>query len=220
MIFTHPYYFEEIQLSSDQPYTLIVEDGFMYRNLIHELLIQNQSGTGDFYLSDNGEELDIAHVMTIITDLFSVDPNDRKIITRLIQDIAKEYAGTQAFYDVLKALNKFGCIVCDNSSFPLVFNDVVQIPDVAKLLAFHFDEQCEDLMDEFLQYCNLSMQILKKKLFVTVGLKDIINSNEYEATIKTACYQHIPLLMIERHTHDEMDDPKNMTIIDKDMCVL
>ena len=43
MIFTHPYYFEEIQLSSDQPYTLIVEDGFMYRNLIHELLIQNQS---------------------------------------------------------------------------------------------------------------------------------------------------------------------------------
>lgn len=220
MIFTHPYYFEEIKLSSDQPYTLIVEDGFMYRNLIHELLVQNQSGTGDFYLSDNGEELDIAHVMTIITDLFSVDPNDRKIITRLIQDIAKEYAGTQAFYDVLKALNEFGCIVCDNSSFPLVFNDAVQIPDVAKLLAFHFDEQCEDLMDEFLQYCNLSMQILKKKLFVTVGLKDIINSNEYEAAIKAVCYQHIPLLMIERHTHDEMDDPKNMTIIDKDMCVL
>lgn len=192
----------------------------MYRNLIHELLIQSQSGSGDFYLSDNGEELDISHAITIITDLFSVDSNDRKIISRLIQQISKEYAGTQAFYDVLHALNTFGCSVCNNSVFPLVFNDAVQVSEVAKLLAFHIDEQCGSLIDEFLQYCNLSMQILKKQLFVTVGMKDIINSEEYTNVIESACYQHIPLIMIERHMHDGMDDPNYLTIIDHDMCIL
>ena len=33
-------------------------------------------------------------------------------------------------------------------------------------------------------------------------------------------YNKIPLLMIERHTHPELDDSKKLRIIDKDLCVL
>lgn len=76
------------------------------------------------------------------------------------------------------------------------------------------------LLEQIVDYCTLCKQLLKKKLFLMAGFKDLMSEDEFMEFKKMIEYNKIPLLMIERHTHKTFDDHDNMTIIDKDLCVL
>ena len=52
------------------------------------------------------------------------------------------------------------------------------------------------------------------------NLKDYADYEEYVELMKFFQNKKIPLLMIERHQHEELDDISHLTIIDKDLCVL
>ena len=60
----------------------------------------------------------------------------------------------------------------------------------------------------------------RKRLCITVNLKDFLNSHEYSEFVKQLQYKNVELLMIERHTHEEMDNIQHLRIIDKDLCVI
>ena len=55
---------------------------------------------------------------------------------------------------------------------------------------------------------------------MTVNLKDYVDNDEYIELIKFFKNKKIPTLMIERYTHEELDDISHIRIIDEDLCVL
>lgn len=214
-------YFEPIMISEDSIYTLVIENGHEYRNLVRDLCLQSQFNVGEFVLSSNNEILDFTKNCEILTDMFKVDINDRRILTKLQKQIVEEYAGSDDYYKTVLMLNEFGTKIVNHSEYSLSFNADMSLSDVVRALGIRIAEDVErSLLEQIVDYCTLCKRLLNKRLFLTVGFKDLMSEEEYEEFKKMIEYNKIPLLMLERHTHDTLDDHSAMTIIDKDLCVL
>ena len=214
-------YFDPIEITDDDPYTLVIENGREYRNVVHNLYWQSRFDGDVFEVSDNNKILDLAKTCSVLTDLFSLDVNERTVLTKLQKEISEEFAGSQLYYDAVSALNALGLAICSNSEFPLSFDMALKISDIVKMLGvcIKYDDPAT-LIEKAVDYFVIAKKLLGKKLFIAVGLKDMMDEEEYHQFIKLVQYNKIPLLMLERHTHPGMDDVKLMTVIDEDLCVI
>lgn len=216
----NPKYFEKIEVTEDEGFTLVIENGREYRNIVNDICWQTSYDEGGFVVADGNEVLAFSKACSVLTDIFNMDANDRKILSKLQTDLVKEYAGADEYYSVIEKINAFGVTICNNSEYPLTFHDNVPLSDLIKFLGIRISEDEEGLIEKAVDYCVMIKKILKKKLIITVGFKDLMDEKECRQFQKMMKYNKIPMLMIERHTHPELDDPKKLRIIDKDLCVL
>lgn len=213
MNIVHPEYFEEISVSEDEPYTLIIENGKVYRRAVIELYRQSVTDEGGYITSIGNELVSFSKNCAVITDVFNVDVNERKILGKLQNEIVKEYAGSELYYSISELLNQFGIKVCNSSEYSLTFNDNIPLPEIIRLLGIRVNIEYADSLESIIDYFVLCMKLLKKKMFITIGVKDIMDECEFRMFNKMIEYNKIPLLMIERHTHKKIGLTSNSVIL-------
>ena len=80
----------EIELSENQICVLIAESPSFFSKLIETLYKEKQDGDGKILLSENDKILSFSKMSEIIVNPFTIDPNERRIMQKLYQELCVE----------------------------------------------------------------------------------------------------------------------------------
>lgn len=214
-------YFDVIKVTEDCSETLIIEEPVLFRNVINELSYQVKNDEGDYVLSDDSSKiLSISKNMMLITDIYNLDIYLKQLKNKLTSIITTNYSDVDGKEQMIEMLNEVGVRIANNLPYSVTYKSNIAFNDVVKFLDFSFDYSTLSILESLTEIISTSFEVLKYKVLVTVNLKDYLEKRELDEIIKYFAYKKIPLLMLERHQHYELDDCKHTRIIDKDLCVI
>ena len=218
MKLVHPYYIDLLEIKEDSPETLVIERPEYFRKVINELVIQCNTGYGDFVLSEGTQTLQLNKECMLISDIFNLGFDNRSLKTKL-QQILVEECQENMLEPIISEINQLGAELCSTSRYPITFNMNLTITDLVKMLDFSVDSEPMDELERLLEYISMNCELLGKNLVIVLGIKDLMSRDEYTEFIKMMQYRKIKLLMIEHQQHD-YDDLRHLRIIDNDLCVI
>ena len=172
MKIVHPYYFEPITISSENPETLVVEKGDYLRSIVTELTRQYKNGEGQFVISENNQIKDFSKSINLITDIFQLDLEGKTFKTRIQSYLAEVCFDSEEGAQLVSKIKQYAYRLCENTVYPITFESEFQLMDLIKFLNFRFHPDCDNMVESLTEVIAGTMNILNKKLCITLNLKD------------------------------------------------
>ena len=218
----HPIFQEPIVLEDDKVCVIQIENKRCYRELLCEIFYQsNHTLEGRFLVTEETKSFDLGKDVHIITDILSIDSNQRKIISKLYQRL-EATAEENDFYletqEVLSKIQKFISLLTDNETVALNFKEEVSLQDLFKIADVKIESENIRLLEKLLDYLGIVQEFLKPKCIIVMGLKQFFEKEELEEIYKFAVYQEIQLVLIENVKDVENYEREEKVIIDEDLC--
>lgn len=218
----HPIFQEPIVLEDDKVCVIQIENKRCYRELLCEIFYQsNHTLEGRFLVTEEAKSFDLGKDVHIITDILSIDSNQRKIISKLYQRL-EATAEENDFYletqEVLSKIQKFISLLTDNETVALNFKEEVSLQDLFKIADVKIESENIRLLEKLLDYLGIVQEFLKPKCIIVMGLKQFFEKEELEEIYKFAIYQEIQLVLIENVRDVENYEREEKVIIDEDLC--
>ena len=221
MKLVNPHYFDVLEISDENPETLVIANPHMFKDVLQALILQSEVDVGEFVLSENDTKiLSLSKYTMVLTDIFNYDTYSKQLKTKLTNIIVSNYSEIDGKEKVIGDINELGVKIMNSLPYSVSFKSAISFTDLVKFLDFSFDFSEYEFWDKFTEYISTVFELLNFKLLVTINLKDYVDYEEYVELMKFFQNKKIPLLMIERHQHEELDDISHLTIIDKDLCIL
>jgi CRISPR-associated protein Csn2 len=209
-----------IILEQGKPTFLILENAKLFREVVQDIFNQVNGIEGKAVLSDEDEIIPLNKQIDLILDLFSLNCNSHKMLSKLQGELAQVAVGEELYKDtsdLLSKLQMYAGTLADNAKYPLKFNEEMGIVELVKLLNFKFDLQDESILEKIVSYMIVSKEYLKIDTFVFINLQSVITSAELKELFKQIAYEKITILLIESVSRDKIMDECRI-IIDNDLC--
>lgn len=213
-----PIDFEENKIS-----VLILENQIIFRNFVEELKNQLRGEEGSWILSEQGKILKLTQYCSMIIDPFSLDINQKKMLMSVYSKLEKEVNTTELIVrwnTILSSLFQLSDELMDAVDYELNYRNTIGIIDFFKFLDIRFCQNTESLTELFIDYCNLTREVMGVKLFILINIKAYLTNTELLYLYEQAFYKDYKLLLIESKESEEKNLYENITIIDKDGCVI
>lgn len=211
----------EIDFHENEIQVLQIESSSLFLEITEMLWRQCQTGEGEFVFSEAFKEKRLDKEAEVIVNPFQLDFNNRKILTRLYQELKESALGAR-LEETLKLenhLEQYIIGLCDDVDYPLTYKSEMDIIALLKMFDVKLDETDTDVTERLVQYVKLMHAVLKIQLFVFINFKDFFSEKVLEELYKTLLYEKISLLLIERHASHPINKER-LTIIDKDACLI
>lgn len=210
-----------LELEENWINVLVVEEKKVLVELIQDLCRQCEGEEGGFILSDDGREIDIAKNLSLITDPFSIDCNQRKVLNRLYQEMEKEHLyemseEQEAFYSAYLSYVEH---VCRSSDFMLTFQDRPGLQEILKLADVKIESTDQSLPEQIAEYIGIMNGLMKQRVFVFLNLKLFLTEWELKELYKACFYKKVHLVLLETVDQGRREEEK-VCIIDKEKCVI
>lgn len=218
----HLQYLDELIVDEEKgPETVVYENGTLFRQVVCELNRQKENMGGGFTVCDEKyNEINIYESVTLLSDILRPDLNDRKFKARLLKLLNEDAEIREEIFPIIGKMNELGNSICMKSNLDLSCNLMLTNEDILKILDFKIDLTGYDELETIIIYIKTCQELMNHKAVITVNLKDYLDVPDFTELIKEVCNLKIPFLMIERHTHDKLDDPEHLRIVDQDLCVI
>lgn len=221
MRLVNPKYFDVINISDENPETLVLENPNHFMGVLQSLKFQCETDEGDYVLSDEYFRiLPLSKSLIVIKDFLDFELYSKQLKNKLLGLISTNYNDLDSQKDVIANLNELAVEIVNNLPYSISFKQTINFTDLIKFLNFSFDYSGFTVWEQFSEYVSTIFDLLDYKILVTVNLKDYVDNDEYTELIKFFKNKKIPTLMIERYAHEELDDISHIRIIDEDLCVL
>lgn len=106
----------------------------------------------------------------------------------------------------------------DGISLAVTHITTIDAVSLFKALEVRFDNEIEDLPGKLCSYLKICAEFLKTRLIIIVGMHESMTSEEIALVHRTAVYEKVSLLDIERHVPMDVQDFEKLYIIDNDLC--
>lgn len=199
----------------------VIESPELFTKYIQELKQQINRMQGNFVLSEDEKELEIAKYAEIIIDPFAIDVNDRKIVSKLYSDLAKaayEEDNYLQTMEIQSALQKYLCNLEQSSDYILEIDSEVDISALFKTLNIKFESFPENIFEQVNQYVKVMAELAGKRLVILVNFCSYFSVDQLDELIKNAAYHEIFILLIESQQKSYSHESNRYIIIDKDGC--
>lgn len=200
----------------------IVENHNFYLRLILELKRQvEENQEGGFSLFEGEKELNLSKNILLITDLFQVNFDNKKIISAVFSKL--EESSLQE-YNYLERLQTEGFLktflnkLISDFHYPLVMKDQIDYTDLFKVFHIRIDENYENYLKKITDYLNISYSLGLMKCAVFVNLKTILSKEECQKIYTECFYKKIPIILFESRQTDYILEEEETVIIDSDLC--
>lgn len=216
----HTYFSEPIKFLENNINILVVENPILFSKMIKGFLQQYNGEDGDFILSKNFEIIDIPTNIEIITDVFNLDFNNRKIINK-VYTLLQNASVNEIFEDsqnLYNNINEYLSKIVQYCDYPLHYNSNIDLINIFKSCDLKIDISNSNILEEIVNYILLYKNIFNVELFVFVNLKCVLSKAQLLELYKTILYQKINILLIESNVKDVLKQYENLRIIDNDMC--
>lgn len=203
--------------------TLVIENSKLFAEFVLDFCRQTEGKEGKWILSKSAELLKISQACSVIVNPFALSVNQKKLLNALYEQINKETTSTELLLEwnqlypvMVNTLDK----IIGNMEYHLTYNTELEIKDFLKLMNLRFEESAENLLESLIDYITLTHEVLKTRLFVLVNIKSYLDETELSYLFEQIFYKKISILLIENHMSEQNFSYENVTIIDKDCCII
>lgn len=207
----------EIIFNDENINILEIKDSKCFTHII-KILNEKINGieSNEIFLLDNNEnELNMGKEMYMIFDLFNIDYNSKKIISKIYEIISENIKKNQDHEIENETIKLRNYIIQEINELPFEFvmKRELEISEILKLYNLKIDpinytsilERAELLIDII-----STLQIAK--ILVLPNLKIYLSEDELVALYKYSLYNNVKLLLIERYNTKKLEYEKTMLI--------
>lgn len=212
----------QIELEENVIHTLVFENKLYYREIILELLKQHKGLEGNFVLSEKNREIAFDKNSYFISDLFNIDINNKKILTKVYATLQKQIEEDIAEYNQLISFikNYFENLIFKNR-LDLEQGEEIDILSLLKLGEFkiHFEEN--NYLEKIIKHVKILTDLCGVKVVFLIGLHSIFNEEEIKKFYKEICLNKINIVNIEtqQYNNNSSEEYKEIVyIFDKENC--
>lgn len=202
----------EIKLLENQIHVLIAESPSFLSKLIETLYKEKQDGDGKILLSENDKILSFSKMSEIIVNPFTIDPNERRIMQKLYQELCAETLDQlvietgEIHAKLISYLEEISLKVPYHVTFDLEEN----IPNLLKAYNVRLETESSNLLERIVEYLKLLHQLCRIEVVFFVNLKTYLRDEDLEQLYQFAFYEKNINYIIRKCTKNETELRKNM----------
>lgn len=221
MKLVHPDYLFQINMQESFITKLVIENPKVFSAVVQELMQQIEGGEGRFVLSDNNEIIEISENVFYIIDPFSLDINQKKVLTKIYSLLKDEIISTELFLKTNQLFSEMKLYmeeIIEIVDYPLTYLDEIDINMFFKFMNVRVESLDGDILEQLIDYIKIMQQVLGYSVVVLINIKAYLETSEIVQLYKFASYQKISLIMIESNEDGDGIADERVYIIDKDCC--
>lgn len=212
----------KIEIVENTIYTLVFENKKYYRENIKELISQHKGNEGNYIFSNDNKEIAFEKSIYIITDIFNIDINSKKILTKIYNSLLKQIIDDTVEYNELTThIRVYFEKLIFNSSFEVEQGEEIDINSLLKLGDFRIHVEEDDILEKFIKFLKVLVQLCGIKNIFVVGLHNVFTDEEIKEIYKEVCVNKISIINIEYQQFSNISDKnyiEKVYIFDKDNC--
>lgn len=171
-----------------------------------------------FLLDEDNNEINIAKDVYFCSDIFNLDYNSKKILTKLYKILSDKIQLNQDFFIDSIVLKLRNYIITEVNELPFEFTmkSGIDIIDILKLFDIKIDNtSCENIINRLEILIDLIATLKITKLLVVHNLRMYLSTEDLLELYKYSVYNDVNLLSIERVSDFEKLKYENVLYIDK-----
>ena len=212
----------KIEIVENTIYTLVFENKKYYRENIKELISQHKGNEGNFIYSNDNNEISFEKSSYIITDIFNIEINSKKILTKIYNSLSKQIIDDTVEYNELTThIREYFEKLIFNSPFEVEQGEEIDINSFLKLGDFRIHIEEDDILEKFIKFLKVLVQLFGINIIFIVGLHNVFTDEEIKEIYKEVCVNKISIINIEYRQFDNLSDEnyiEKVYIFDKDNC--
>ena len=212
----------QIVLEDNLIHTIVFENKKYYRENILELIRQHKGYEGSFILSNKNKEVSFDKNSYFISDLFNIDINNKKILTKVHGELLKIVTDDIAEYNKITSyIREYFETLVFNYNLDLEYNDEIEANSLLKLGDFKIQFEESDYLEKLIKFFKVLVELCNIKVIFTVGLYRVFSVEEVEKIYKEVCLNKINIINIEsEYQNIKKSDCYNeiVYIFDQDNC--
>ena len=185
------FYNLELRLIENAITVLSVEAPSAYQKIMHDFWQQYNGNEGSFILSENGKELKIQKNVECIYNPFSVNLNDKKILTKLYHELSLQSDsllqedGIELRESIISYFDK----LLNTVPYAITYNFEFELSSIIKALDVQTDSTADTLTEKLCSYMNLLQQLCGISIFVISNLKCLLQNTDLH--VRKAAYDSL-----------------------------
>ena len=192
----------------------------LFYNLI-TILNENDNGQEDnqIVLFEDGIRVSIEKNVFVLTDMFNVDFNSKKITNKLYNLLAENIKNRKDNELENISLELRNYLIEEINELPFEFNmkSELELSDLLKAFDLKIDTMCYTSVVEKIEFFIAIISILKiATILVIPNLKTYLDDDELLEIYKYSIYNNVKLLVIESKSSDELLKYETKNIIDEE----
>ena len=212
----------KIEIVENTIYTLVFENKKYYRENIKELISQHKGNEGNYIYSNDNKEIAFEKSSYIITDIFNIDINSKKILTKIYNSLLKQIIDDTVEYNELTThIRVYFEKLIFNSSFEVEQGEEIDINSLLKLGDFRIHVEEDDILEKFIKFLKVLVQLCGITIIFIVGLHNVFTDEEVREIYKEVCVNKISIINIEYQQFNNLSNENYKEIVyifDKDNC--
>lgn len=212
----------QIVLEDNLIHTIVFENQKYYRENILELIRQHKGYEGNFILSNNNKEVSFDKNSYFICDLFNIDINNKKIITKVHGELLKIVTDDITEYNkIVSYIREYFETLVFNNNLDLEYNDEIETNSLLKLGDFKIQFEESNYLEKLIKFLKVLVELCNIKVIFIVGLYRVFSVEEVEKIYKEVCLNKINIINIEsEYQNIKKSDCYNekVYIFDQDNC--
>lgn len=221
MTLAFPPYNILINFVENEQNELVIENQAVFREFLSELWDECNGKDGRIILAENDKILNISKHMDIIFNPFSIDCNDKKILTRLYQELSDI-----ALTDMVENVNHLNSDIInfidqlvDKLPYHMDFSLETDIAGLLKFYNVKLFTESNELLERLTDYLRAMHSICGISHFAFAELRNYLTVDELKKLLQFCAYEKINILNITSKQSELCSGIKTV-IIDKDLCIL
>lgn len=220
MKLVHPNLENQIIFNENEVNVVVLENHRQYTTFIQELWKQVNGQEGFFVLSEKEKKLDIGKSVDLVVDLFSLEINQKKIITRLYNHLKSymlenEYVQT---IEIISKLKQYLEKLSDCLQFPLMYNDDIDLLELFKAGEVKLDVSEATLLEKLIDYISVLQEFSDVRCLSLINVKSYFDDEELALLYRHVQYCKMPIMLIEPAMREVVLKNEKIHLIDKDLC--
>ena len=207
----------EIEFEEEMVNVISVNNVECFRNIISSInsKILGEEINEVFLLNDEKEELDMNKEVLMVLDVFNIDYNSKKILSKIYELIEEKIVMNQDLEIDNKIFELRNYIVEEINELPFEFimKDEIKIMDILKMYSLKIDSDNYNKLTEKIEFLIDIISTLKiAKILIIPNMKLFLTDEEVVEVYKYSLYNNVNLLIIERNDRKKLKYEKKLVI--------
>ncbi len=207
----------EIEFEEEMVNVISVNNVECFRNIISSInsKILGEEINEVFLLNDEKEELDMNKEVLMVLDVFNIDYNSKKILSKIYELIEEKIVMNQDFEIDNKIFELRNYIIEEINELPFEFimKDEIKIMDILKMYSLKIDSDNYNKLTEKIEFLIDIISTLKiAKILIIPNMKLFLTDEEVVEVYKYSLYNNVNLLIIERNDRKKLKYEKKLVI--------
>lgn len=220
MKLVHPDWEKQIELKGEGVPLISIEDPATLYGALSEMKKEGSLGVGRFVLSEGEKILDMRKRFLLILHPWDMDMNDRKIITKLVSQMAGTAQGEQFFQKTGRLGNELVSWMEEVTSeipLPIAYDLDIDWEGLIKSFHIHLDDGGLMLEERMISFMKIWSHFCGETAFCFYGFRNLLPAERRELFYENAKEEELQFFLLEGPVHDIIQK-EDAFIIDKDLC--